>query len=370
MPLEVPLSLTARLTLAPVHDFAAVGRAWRALEARADPSFFQSWTWVGCLAERRFPDPLLLTAERGGEVVGLALLNRRRGRLFLGGSGDAALDAVYVEHNGPLLARGHADLLADLLRVLLRRGALRLAGVTAAVHEAARAAGVVRLRQAHAAPFIDLAALPPGPDGFLSVLSANTRYQLRRSDRRYAVSGPITLHQAADAAEALTMLAALAALHQASWTARGQQGAFANPFFAEFHRALIARALPRGEAALLRIAAGGNVIGYLYNFRHCGRVLAYQSGFDYAGAGPHGKPGLTCHHAAIVQACADGSAVYDFLAGDHRYKTSLAHASVPLVWLDAARRGSAAGLALWLLNAREKLRAVSAPPDRAVPSSA
>ncbi|MGC8470394.1 MAG: hypothetical protein ACP5NI_10855, partial [Acetobacteraceae bacterium] len=98
------------VSLAPAGDFAALGERWRALEARADASFFQSWTWTGCLAAERFPDPVLLGVEAEGETVALALFNRRRGwrgeTLFLGESGVAGLDSPFIEHNGPLIARG------------------------------------------------------------------------------------------------------------------------------------------------------------------------------------------------------------------------------------------------------------------------
>ena len=90
--------------------------------------------------------------------------------------------------------------------------------------------------------------------------------------------------------------------------------------------------------ALLRIASGPHLLGYLYNFRLGDRVFTYQSGFDYEGVavliGRHAKPGLTCHHAAILRARAEGAAVYDFLAGPDRYKTSLARDVRPLYWFE------------------------------------
>lgn len=347
------------LTLVPPRDLDAVGEEWRALEARAAPSFFRSWTWVGCRAAERFPDPWLLRAERGGRTVGLALLNRRRLRLWLGESGEAALDRVFVEHNGVLLAAEAADLLAPCLAALLAcRRPVRLAGVDAAHLAAAREAGTVRVRRESPAPYVDLAALGPAPEAWHAGLSANTRQQLARSRRSL---GPVTLTRAATVAEAWAFLDALAGLHQATWTARGRPGAFADPAFRRFHRDLLARAVPRGEAELLRIDGAHGPIGYLYNFRYRGRVLAYQSGFDYRGGGKaarpnHAKPGLTCHEAAIAQARAEGALVYDFLAGADRYKTSLANAAVPLYWLDAAATASAAGLALRLRGLASTLR--------------
>ena len=114
-----------------------------------------------------------------------------------------------------------------------------------------------------------------------------------------------------------------------------------------FHRALLARGVPTGEVDLLRVAAGPRVIGYLLNLRaHC-RVHAYQSGFDYANAGPHEKPGLTCHHAAVERARAMGDREYDFLAGDARYKRSLSTGSRDLHWLTWTPQPSLPELALF-----------------------
>ena len=199
---------------------------------------------------------------------------------------------------------------------------------------------------------------PLPPDAYLASLSANTRYQIRRSNRSFARLGPLAVRAAASVDEGLAFLNALAALHQATWRARGAPGAF-TPAFLRFHRALVARALPRREAELLQIAAGPHVLGYLYNFRLGDRVLTYQSGFDYAAAtalaGRHAKPGLTCHHAAILRAQADGAAAYDLLAGPDRYKTSLALKATPLFWLDSSPPLSLSSLGL-RLRARARRR--------------
>ena len=337
--------------LATPSALARLGAQWRALEAVSEGSFFQSWTWLGCQAALRFDDPVLLAGILDGETVALALCNRRRGlagdTLWLGESGDRARDAVYIEHNGPLLRSGMEDVLsACLLAALLgpvdgrmetfgRR--LAMSGVGDAVASAAAALpGRLIARQAtQPAPYVDLAGLRVGGGGYLAALSSNTRYQLRRSARRYAQAGPLILTRARDLAEALAFLDELVALHQASWTRRGWPGAFAAPGFLAFHQALIAVALPRGEVDLLRIDAGTEVVGYLYNFRWRGHVLAYQSGFAYPENDDHRKPGLTCHQLAIESAMADGMLRYDFLAGGDRYKTSLATDTVQLHWLEA-----------------------------------
>ena len=335
-------------------DFNQLATLWKDLESRADASFFQSWAWVGCLASERFPHPVLLQARAGDATVALGLFNRRqrfgRSDLLLNESGAPQYDSVFVEHNGLLVERGRAaSLVGDCLRRALttpigrtwRRKPhnLILSGVSEACLASLREGSCrATIRMSHRAPFVDLRALRLAGRNFLDQVSANTRYQLRRSRRRYAASGPLSIRRAGSVEEACDFVARLADLHQIYWAGRGQPGAFATADFRRFHQALIERAFPCGGIDLLRVSCGERPIGYLYNFRHQGTVSAYQSGFDYSAAETHQKPGLTCHHLAIEKYLAEGASRYDFLAGDDRYKLSLATDATTLYWLRVCRR--------------------------------
>ncbi|HYF07493.1 MAG TPA: GNAT family N-acetyltransferase [Acetobacteraceae bacterium] len=328
-----------------VRDIAALGAEWRALEAEADSlSFFQSWTWVGCLAEERFPEPLVVRAHRSGRLVGLALFNRRGRRLYLTESGDRVLDAPFVEHNAPVLSR-HAgpDALGAMMRAVWKvAGRLVLSGVPGRV--AAEAGGIALRRLERLAPFVDLDAVRRMGRAYLDTLSGNARYQIRRSLRRYEARGEVVLSRAEDESQAIGWFEELVALHSRAWQARGEPGAFGEPFIRRFHEALIKRALPRGEVDLLRITAGASVIGLLYNFRLGGWVHAYQSGFDLSEGTPHAKPGLVSHCLAIERGVRNGERCYDFLGGDAQYKRTLASCSRGLHWLDLVSRWSVLGL--------------------------
>ena len=322
----------------------AFAAQWRALAVHASP--FLSWEWIGCLAKLRYPDPVLITSRNASGPVGLALFNRRRGRwgtrLHLHESGDPAQDAVFMEHNGVLARPEHqAEVLAATLACARRLASVVvLNGIDDAMLDAARAApGPIDGLHSRTAPFLPLA---PGGT-LLPLLSRNTRAQLRRSDRFYAGQGPLTVTRAATVPLALTWLAQLMALHAETWAARGIESGFLAPAVQRFHQALVERGVPTGLVHLLRIMAGESVVGYLLNLSSNGHVAAYQSGFDYAGAGPHGKPGLTCHAAAIGHAWANGASEYDFLAGDSRYKRSFATGSRELHWLLLCQRFSPAG---------------------------
>nr|WP_294566421.1 GNAT family N-acetyltransferase [uncultured Rhodopila sp.] len=350
-----------------VDDFEALGRRWRDLEQRADCSFFQSWTWYGCLAAERFADPVLVEATEAGRTVALALFNRVRRRfappeLHLGESGQPDLDCPYIEQNGVLAEAGRiGELTAACLRAAAPRHRLILSGIHRPTLAAVRqAADVVWVRRTQATPALDLARIRQSGAGYLATRSANTREQIRRSARFYERAGAIETERAETLPAALRMLNELESLHQAAWTARGLPGSFARPFFRRFHEALIAGALRRGEATLLRISSGGIVIGVLYGFAFRRRMCAYQSGFDYGhGKGP-AKPGLTCHHAAIQDAISRGFDVYDFLAGDDRYKRSLGDEAYPQHWAEA---GPFWSLPLLARKARAALEAVKAAPE-------
>ena len=308
---------------------------------------------MGCRVARHFPDPILLAVQLDGVDIALGLFNRHssplaRNTLRLNAHGAQALDAIYVEHNGFLCAEGHRDAIGTALRFLLASrevGRLILPGVDDFHLAAAQQTGAaLRVAARESARYLDLTALPAGPDGFLASRSANTRAQLRRSERAYRADGALSISRATSEAEALAMFDALGVLHQATWTARGRPGAFANPEFVAFHRELIARGFARGEIDLLCTRAGGSPIGYLYNFRLAGRVLSYQSGFAYPEAAGPRKPGLTTHWLAIEMYRAEGMRLYDFLAGEDRYKTSLSNAEIALHWLDLSPRWSARGV--------------------------
>jgi CelD/BcsL family acetyltransferase involved in cellulose biosynthesis len=141
----------------------------------------------------------------------------------------------------------------------------------------------------------------------------------------------VTLEAARDQATALMFFMEMVYLHQRSWQARGETGAFATEFFRHFHQELIRKRFDCGEIQLLRITAGETTIGCLYNFVFKGKVYFYQSGVNYEDDSRL-KPGFTSHVEAIKYNAAIGNACYDFLAGDAAYKDKLSTHQHRLVW--------------------------------------
>ena len=318
-------------------------RTWRDLEIASKPTYFLTWAWVSnwlaCLPRAHAP-MLAVVVAAGAPLAAFFLAKRTMLRnhvmpsrsLFFNTTGVERIDQVWIEYNG-LVGR---DLPIGELFPLLpgRWDELYLP----ALHEKA----FCDLTTAHdtrvvidrrvPAYYVDLAKARA--KDYVSVLSGQTRSQVRRAQRE---AGKVTVEFAHDAASALDIYCELIALHGAQWRARGQPGAFADPWFDRFHRRLIGGRFAHGEIQLVRVRNEHGSIGCLYNFVHRGRVLQYQSGVA-SFENEKLKPGFICHAAAIEHAAATGLDVYDFLGGDHRYKKQLSTDFTTLLWARVRQR--------------------------------
>jgi CelD/BcsL family acetyltransferase involved in cellulose biosynthesis len=124
----------------------------------------------------------------------------------------------------------------------------------------------------------------------------------------------------------------MAELYQRQWQARGEPGGFAFPFFARFQRRLVEECVPRGTAELVRVSAGEQPIGYVYNLILRGHVLAFVTGLRTE-EDARLKPGLVSHALCIQRHAESGAWLYDFMAGDYRYKASLGQPGPELTYL-------------------------------------
>ncbi|MGE0402381.1 MAG: GNAT family N-acetyltransferase [Kofleriaceae bacterium] len=321
---------------------SVVQPVWAALEPLARPSYFLTWGWVETWLDMlpRADRPLFAVLRDGDRPRATFFLGRRRmlrhgfvssRSLHLNATGSARRDAVCIEHNG-ILTDG-AWSVGDLVAALPDDwDELFLPGIDAIHAEDPLPHGLERrLLRDVACPIVELERVRS--QGYLPLLSANTRQQIKRARRRL---GETTLDVATHLAQATAVFDQLIDLHGRSWKARGQAGAFADRWFLDLHRALIARRFAHGEILLARLRSGAATVGCVYGLVSYGRVLFYQSGLaSYADAAI--KPGLLAHAALVEHAAAAGHTTYDFLGGDSRYKASLATDIERLVWMCVRR---------------------------------
>ncbi len=291
--------------------------------------------WLACLPKDQAPElavirddnkPLAAFFVRRTPLVRLRVVRSRA--LYFNVTGNQRLDNLWIEYNGLVGRDIGIGKLVDLLPgdwdelFLPGMRSDAFGGLGELVIRGFR----VRVERTVPVYFVELARVRE--TGYLKLLGSQTRSQVRRAQRE---AGDVKVEVATDLPTALDIYTQLTALHQAQWTARGEPGAFADPWFDRFHRRLIRTRFEHGEIQLLRLSNGDGVIGALYNFVQRGRVLQYQSGMATF-ENKHLKPGFLAHTAAIEHAAAAGHAIYDFLGGDMRYKKSLATASGTLVW--------------------------------------
>jgi CelD/BcsL family acetyltransferase involved in cellulose biosynthesis len=331
-------------------EAAALEAMWRRLEARADITFYLSWHWIGAwIAEAGPPDDVLV-GRSAGEIVCLGLLRRsvqrrhgfvRSRTLHLHETGDEEKDIIFIEYNGFLTDRRFGRLEPQGLAFVKRVGGfdeVELGGFADRAYETVRAAGYrTHVHASKTSAFVDLTSVRNAGGDYLATVSSNTRYQIRRALKIYEGRGPLALQPARTVEEALRFFDEMGVLHEGAWRQRGEGGAWRYPFLLAFHRRVIETAFPEGGIDIVRISCGDATIGYIHCLVREGWVGSYLSGFAYEEDNKV-KPGLVSFYLYIEHLLKTSRHVFDFLAGDHRYKMSLGQPGATIYWFRVQER--------------------------------
>lgn len=333
----------------PATAWPQIAPLWLELvNASTHSSFFLRPEWTESWLEIFGPllKPQILVFESEGQTVGACLLvNAIKPRgpfrvrlIILNTGGEEEMEETCMEFNSllcrPGWERAVAAALCNHLQALVWDEFVvnyACQGTAASALETAFAnfRQITMLRRSY---YVDLARLRRSKASYESILSRNTREQLRRSLKLYRQRGEVRTEAAYDVASALELLDKLSKLHQQNWTGRGTYSGFSSPHFLAFHRSLVRRAFPQGMVQLLHVVVGEQTIGMLYNFIWRGKVSYYASALQYS-EDNRLKPGFVTHACAIHYCLEQGLDEYDFLAGDQRYKKSMATDSRQLAWM-------------------------------------
>jgi hypothetical protein len=336
------MTLTAVFSSLPALDILAA--RWRALEERGTGSVFLGWTWMQSWLSATDAKPELLAIQDEGHDVALALIGRSIHKRLLGSvptlwlnqAGSPTLDRPFIEYNGFLTATdAPAGVEAVAMSALLARNdwsALRLSGLQpdSGLLKPGRFRRYILYDQSPAY-LIDLDAVRDVGGDYLSLLSSNTRGQIKRAAKDYGASA-----KAAVTLATVDQIDPWLAEMQALNIGRHLDNAWEDIGFRAFVAALLRNGMPRGEAELLRVESGDQLLGLLLNLVYRGRAMNYQSAFA-APLSAKGKPGLLTHAAAISHYADQGLAAYSLLAGKDRYKQSLSTGSETLEWWSLER---------------------------------
>jgi CelD/BcsL family acetyltransferase involved in cellulose biosynthesis len=127
----------------------------------------------------------------------------------------------------------------------------------------------------------------------------------------------------------------LLVLHEQRWASVGDAGAFA-PRHAAFHRELLHRLVPRGEAILARLTHDGRPLAVLCGYSARETLHCYQQGVDRS-AGPLRSPGTTAWLMLMRHLEAQGVTRFDHQKVKTAFKQRFCPVAHPLVRLRIIR---------------------------------
>ena len=315
-------------------EFLAAGARWDALLARSRAdSFFLRHAWLSAWwrrfgGARKLAVLELLCAD---ETVGFAPLciskKSAHGLLPLREVGFLGREKVTGDYLDLIAAPGMEEEILDatLGHLLERRGEWDLLRLSDLPEGCATAMRLARLADARA---LTLAPVPgqtcpylPLPTSWEAFLqkscSANLRSNLRRREKKLAGMGARFVDRSregtADALEALF------ALHGARWSEmKGRTGNFVDDRVRAFHQELAPTLAREGALGLWTVEVGDRAVAAIYGFKHRGKFLYYQAGFDPTWA-DHGV-GLALMGHAIKRCIEGGIGEFDYLRGEEDYK--------------------------------------------------
>lgn len=344
-----------------------IEQLWQTLAAQSEQSFFLQWPWIGTWLKTFAPKQYYLVVARYAEqVVGLAILVEhvewrygviRSKQLCLHRTGIATSDEIWIEYNDFLLAKGHASQLrSQMFRYICDTLAFDelLFGASDAglLAELAQQTELTRtdvwFAKAYCVQFHDAPT-----QGFDSYLSANSRYQIKRSLKLYP---GYQFEKASDSHQAMAWLQDIIELHQQRWSVSG----FRQSSFSEFHQQLLNDGIACGQVELLKVTLDDTTRVYLYNFIWANKVYFYLSAIAEPSttnvSNNKAKPGLVAHYLAIEYYKSKGFLAYDFMGGDARYKASFSNEISELYISKFQRNKLIFLLEQRLKNAKNKLR--------------
>jgi CelD/BcsL family acetyltransferase involved in cellulose biosynthesis len=310
------------IKIAKITDEASLLRLraeWDALWQR-DPAAtpFQWPGWL--LAWWRFfgtPDPFVLTARDGGELVAilpLYLLREPgcRKLLPIGVGLSDYIDAL----GGPAVCVAADRFMAAIAETpgwdecwlpdLAPEGILAQARVVPGLTD--------RFALAEPCPVL---ALPGELAGLGEAIPRTRLRQLHRARKHAAATGGVLFETITE--EALDgAMDDLFRLHALRWQARGACGLCGDPAVQGFHRAAAAALSAAGMLRLHRMSIDGAALAVCYGFAAKGSAYDYLNGFDPSQS--RLSPGMLIISYAVERACAEGAAHFDFLRGAEGYK--------------------------------------------------
>jgi len=301
---------------------------------QSDPSSFfldKQWitSWLSVLDE--LPDVYIFKID--GEIIGFVLLSRKIALRFppifegfLNQKGQSHFDQVWIEYNGVICRKEKTyECISALLKAFFRdrrnhRLTVSMTTDFECWQKAISEAGYIS-EKAEVLGYKSDLSLWQNEFRKFEFISKNTHSQLKRSINTIEKKLGEISFSFASKDNVLKYFFELGELHKKRWTDSPEGSGFDNQLFVQHHINFLTSNSQNVD--LVKVSAGRETLGYVYNIKFKKTVYFYCSGLNYDMAHKHIKPGYTIHHELMKHYRELGYHWYDYLGGYARYKGSL-----------------------------------------------
>ena len=317
---------------------------WLLIQEGQDVPFFLTWSWISSWLEMYHPDLTVISARYKEKTVAIGLftcstqvrhgfVKARQYRLHQ--MGDPLLDQIWMEYNDFICVDEYREAAVNACLKALQESENKFDEIILSMISTSRANHIQKVISGSKILLTNpcysknLDEIKGEDPQYISTLTSNTRYQIRRSVRLYQqLHGKIEYKFAKNTEEALALFHEAGEYHVLRW---GDSG-FKNKQFVRFHENLIKNSIVGESIDLMKITSGDITIAILY-FHLVGKnVYFYLQGINYE-SNKKLKPGLVAHTLATQHYLEEGMCKYDYMGGYSQYKCQLSDLDENLVTL-------------------------------------
>ena len=219
----------------------------------------------------------------------------------------------------------------------------------------------IRQSECASCPYI---ALPSSWERYLSTLTANARYNVKRKMKNLERDFKTRYFLWEDVEGLDGAMDRLAYLHNKRWDERERSHSFSSNEYVSFHKAVAKDFARNGWLRLSCLELNGELAGMLYDYYYGGKILYYQAGFDPSFY--KYSPGLVLRAYVIQKAIAEGVGKIDLLKGAYAHKYMWTPYERKTVYMVIG--SDTAASKIFFLNAFQKPR-IKAAIKKALPAS-
>ena len=310
--------------------------------------------WIDCFPAYR---PVAVSVSGAtGETTAAAVLAVRSGRALttIVECGAGASDSVLMPAGDEASAQQLARALGHDLSNRPGRWRLRLTNLSGQDLVAARLAEQLRHARLLDGDVSPLLVAPPGA-AFRDLVSSSHRRGVRRIHNRMVREDldPVVRHLDERSAIA-ALLPEVERIHRARDRAVGRRCALDSPSHRDFFRRVVLDHAALGQVCLTTLQLRGELAAWVLCFVEGDASRMWSTRFDPAW--DRMSPGKLAMEASVEHAIDTGSAVYDFMRGEERYKASYANERAVAKELYAASGQAVALVTDAVLTTRAQMR--------------